>query len=50
MLALCQHNTLAYYAFCYAGILDAGLACAPFFWAALLRVLILLKYLRLSNI
>ena len=26
MLALCQHNTLAYYAFYYAGIFDAGLA------------------------
>ena len=25
MLALCQHNTLAYYAFYYAGIFDAGL-------------------------
>jgi len=26
MLALCQHNTLAYYAFYYAGIFDAGLS------------------------
>jgi len=26
MLALCQHNALAYYAFYYAGIFDAGLA------------------------
>ena len=25
MLPLCQHNTLAYYAFYYAGIFDAGL-------------------------
>ena len=25
MLALCQHNTLAYYAFYYTGIFDAGL-------------------------
>ena len=25
MLALCQHNTLAYYAFYYADIFDAGL-------------------------
>ena len=25
MLALCQRNTLAYYAFCYAGIFDTGL-------------------------
>jgi len=25
MLALCQHNTVAYYAFYYAGIFDAGL-------------------------
>ena len=25
MLALCQHNTLAYYAYYYAGIFDAGL-------------------------
>ena len=25
MLVLCQHNTLAYYAFYYAGIFDAGL-------------------------
>ena len=25
MLALCQHNTLAYYAFYYASIFDAGL-------------------------
>ena len=25
MLALYQHNTLAYYAFYYAGILEAGL-------------------------
>jgi len=25
MLALCQHNTLAYYAFYYAGIFEAGL-------------------------
>ena len=25
MLALCQHKTLAYYAFYYAGIFDAGL-------------------------
>ena len=25
MLALCQHSTLAYYAFDYAGIFDAGL-------------------------
>jgi len=25
MLALFQHNTLAYYAFYYAGIFDAGL-------------------------
>ena len=25
MLALCWHNTLAYYAFYYAGIFDAGL-------------------------
>ena len=25
MLGLCQHNTLAYYAFYYAGIFDAGL-------------------------
>jgi len=24
-IALCQHNTLAYYAFYYAGIFDAGL-------------------------
>jgi len=27
MLALCQHNTLAYYAFYYAGMFDAGLIC-----------------------
>jgi len=26
MLALCQHNTLAYYAFYYAGIFEAGLS------------------------
>ena len=25
MLALCQHNTLAHYAFYYAGIFDEGL-------------------------
>ena len=25
MLALCQHNTLAHYAFYYAGIFDVGL-------------------------
>ena len=25
MLALCQHNILAYYAFYYAGIFDTGL-------------------------
>ena len=29
MLVLCQHNTLAYYAFYYAGIFDAGLVAAP---------------------
>ena len=27
MLALYQHNTLAYYAFYYAVIFDAGLVC-----------------------
>jgi len=32
MLALCQHNALAYYAFYYAGIFDAGLN--TLFWAA----------------
>ena len=26
MLALCQHNTLAYYALYYAGIFDSGLS------------------------
>ena len=31
MLALCQHNTLAYYAFYYAGIFDAGL-CGHLLW------------------
>ena len=25
MVALCWHNTLAYYAYCYAGIFDSGL-------------------------
>jgi len=31
MLALYQHNTLAYYAFYYTGIFDAGLVCTPFY-------------------
>ena len=30
MLALCQHNTLAYHAFYYAGIFDAGLNMTDF--------------------
>ena len=34
MLALCQHNTLAYYASYYAGIFDTGLAARilKFLW------------------
>ena len=32
MLALFQHNTLAYYAFCYAGIFDAGLNQTKGLW------------------
>ena len=30
MLALCQYNALAYYAFYYAGIFDAGLAATEY--------------------
>ena len=30
MLALCWHNTLAYYAFCSAGIFDRGLFLATY--------------------
>ena len=30
MLAFCQHNTLAYYAFHYAGIFNAGLLWLSF--------------------